>query len=348
MANVQKEKGFVGIAYDLFEQLFIRNFSIQQLRMLLLLVRFSYGFGKKVAKIKPQRLFELAYIYRCDIKEELKYLRQNKVIVCNFEYGEISINKNYDEWKIPYHKLFNEDDFVKLKRINFEAKELAKEFGYPDEVTPENVCATQTERFVDSKQNKKNVCPEQTEAFVNNKQSSTDNEICSPTTNKVVCPEQTEMFVDSKQEKAEKTDNERDTTSPIYNNREIYINNKDIYINKDNSSKEDLKIDPYINPYKKIFTEEYKKIFKRDCFLNNAQHLKLVEIATEIPNFKDLIPTLVLKFSKITFDFDGVKKQPGLRWLLEEGNWAGVLSGEFDSNNEEIQTKGNKNDGYNY
>ena len=70
--------------------------------------------------------------------------------------------------------------------------------------------------------------------------------------------------------------------------------------------------------------------------------------SNEIPNFKDLIPTLVLKFSKITFDFDGVKKQPGLRWLLEEGNWAGVLSGEFDNHIVENQTKGDKNDGYSY
>ena len=78
------------------------------------------------------------------------------------------------------------------------------------------------------------------------------------------------------------------------------------------------------------------------------QHTKLVEIAAEVPNFLELIPVLVLKFSKITFNFDGVKKKPGLRWLLEEGNWAGVLSGEFDAQIEGEQEGRKQNDGYNY
>lgn len=348
MANVQLENGYFKIANDLFEQFFIRDFTLKQLKVLLLIIRFSYGFHKKVVAVKPQRLFELAYIYRCDIKEELNYLKQNKVIICNFKLGEFQLNKNFDEWKIPYHKLFSEDDLAKLKKINLEAKQIAKDFGYSDEVTPEDVCETQTDEFVNYKQNEENVCEMQTEMFVNNKQNCTDKNESLQNTNKVVCEIQTEVFVNNKQTQAENTDSASDTTAPKY--REIIekYNNKDIYINKDNSSKEDFKIDPYINPYKKIFIEEYKKIFKRDCFLNNTQHLKLVEIAAEIPNFKDLIPTLVLKFSKITFDFDGVKKQPGLRWLLEEGNWAGVLSGEFDNHIVENQTKGDKNDGYSY
>ena len=335
MANPQKEKGFVGIAYDLFEQFFIRDFSVLQLKMLLLIVRFSYGFGKKVAKIKPQRLFELAYIYRCDIKEELKFLKQNKVIKYNLELGEIQLNKNFDEWKIPYHKLFNEDDLIRLKKINLDAKKLAKEFGYPDEVTPEDVCAEQTEVFADNKQI--------------SEQNTSQIEECLPITNKVVCAEQTEVFADNKQENAGNSSASVNTNTPIYKDIEV-IENTNIYIsnNEEVISKPIPKIDPYINPYKKKFTEEYKKIFHNDCYLNNMQHTKLVEIAAEVPNFLELIPVLVLKFSKITFNFDGVKKKPGLRWLLEEGNWAGVLSGEFDAQIEGEQEGRKQNDGYNY
>lgn len=39
---------------------------------------------------------------------------------------------------------------------------------------------------------------------------------------------------------------------------------------------------------------------------------------------------LLQKFSKVSFNFDGEVKKPGLRWLIEEGNWADVLSGNFD------------------
>lgn len=327
MANPQKEKGFVGIAYDLFEQFFIRDFSVLQLKMLLLIVRFSYGFGKKVAKIKPQRLFELAYIYRCDIKEELKYLRQNKVIKYNLELGEIQINKNYDEWKIPYHKLFNEDDLIRLKKINLDAKKLAKEFGHPDEVTPENVCAEQTEMFANNKQIEEGVvCPEQTSL---------------PTTNKVVCAEQTEVFADNKQTNAEKASGSIITNTPIYKDIEVIENNNTYICNTEEPKKLD---DPYLGKTQAAFCAEYQKVFKKSCYLNNKQRIALVEISADNPEFISLLPVLISKFSKIRFDFEGKKQGVGLRWLLEEGNWSGVLSGDFDSFMEEETTK--ENDGW--
>lgn len=286
MANVQLKNGYTKIVNNLLEQFFIRDFSPIQLRILLMLIRFSYGCNKKTAKIKPQNLFNTAYVYEGDIKRELKHLERNKVITCNFENKTFALNKNFDEWKISFHKLFDEEKFAKLLHINLS-------------------CGL------------------------------------------------SENLVDNEEMKAGNTDTESNSGTPKESiNKEKENNNNKYIYNPDDSlktTKEKIfKIDPYINPYKKIFTEEYEKIFKRDCFLNNAQHLKLVEIAAEIPNFKELIPTLVLKFSKITFDFDGVKKQPGLRWLLEDGNWAGVLSGEFDSNIEDTQIKGNKDDGYSY
>ena len=320
MANVQLKNGYTKIVNNLLEQFFIRDFSPIQLRILLMLIRFSYGCNKKTAKIKPQNLFNTAYVYEGDIKRELKHLERNKVITCNFENKTFALNKNFDEnfdeWKISFHKLFDEEKFAKLLHINLS-------------------CGL-SENLVDN---------EETE--------ETENETLLPSKENLSCG-LSENLVDNEEMKAGNTDAESNSGTPkesINKEKENNNNNKYIY-NPDDSlktTKEKIfKIDPYINPYKKIFTEEYEKIFKRDCFLNNAQHLKLVEIAAEIPNFKELIPTLVLKFSKITFDFDGVKKQPGLRWLLEDGNWAGVLSGEFDSNIEDTQIKGNKDDGYSY
>ena len=315
MANVQLKNGYTKIVNNLLEQFFIRDFSPIQLRILLMLIRFSYGCNKKTAKIKPQNLFNTAYVYEGDIKRELKHLERNKVITCNFENKTFALNKNFDEWKISFHKLFDEEKFAKLLHINLS-------------------CGL-SENLVDN---------EETE--------ETENETSLPSKENLSCG-LSENLVDNEEMKAGNTDAESNSGTPKESiNKEKENNNNKYIYNPDDSlktTKEKIfKIDPYINPYKKIFTEEYEKIFKRDCFLNNAQHLKLVEIAAEIPNFKELIPTLVLKFSKITFDFDGVKKQPGLRWLLEDGNWAGVLSGEFDSNIEDTQIKGNKDDGYSY
>ena len=312
MANVQLKNGYTKIVNNLLEQFFIRDFSPIQLRILLMLIRFSYGCNKKTAKIKPQNLFNTAYVYEGDIKRELKHLERNKVITCNFENKTFALNKNFDEWKISFHKLFDEEKFAKLLHINLS-------------------CGL-SENLVDN---------EETEGV--------ENETLLTSKKNLSCG-LSENLVDNEEMKAGNIDTESNSGVPKESiNKEKENNNKYIYNPDDSFNKEKIfKIDPYINPYKKIFTEEYEKIFKRDCFLNNAQHLKLVEIAAEIPNFKELIPTLVLKFSKITFDFDGVKKQPGLRWLLEDGNWAGVLSGEFDSNIEDTQIKGNKDDGYSY
>ena len=300
MANVQLENGYFKIAHELFEQFFIRDFTLKQLKVLLLLARFSYGFHKKVAVIKPQRMFELAYIYRCDIKEELKFLKQNKVITCNLELGEIQINKNYDEWKIPYHKLFNEEDLAKLKKLNLECKKIAKEFGHPDEVTPEIVSETQTD------------------LFANNKQQNTENTSASSNTQP---PKDREII-------------EKD------------INNTYIYDNTAEPQKEEPKKldDPYLGKTQAAFCAEYQKVFKKSCYLNNKQRIALVEINADNPEFVSLLPVLISKFSKIRFDFEGKKQGVGLRWLLEEGNWSGVLSGDFDSFMEEETTK--ENDGW--
>ena len=299
------KNGYFKFANDVFEQLFIREFTLLQLKMLLLIVRFSYGFHKRVAVIKPQRMFELAYIYRCDIKEELKYLKQNKVITCNFQLGEFSINKNYDEWKIPFHKLFNEEDIAKLKKLNFEAKNIAEIFEKPDEVTPEE---------------------------------------CLQKTNNFVCAEQTEPFVNNKQVNPETIDGE--SISGVSKDREIIEKDNNTYIynyKEEQKTEKRKKDDPFYGHIQKVFCEEYKKVFKRNCFLNYAQKMALVEIDYENPDFEENLPILIEKFSKIKFKIDGKEQKVGLRWLIEQGNWSGVLSGDFDgymeTDNETVEQK---------
>ena len=328
MANPQKEKGFVGIAYDLFEQFFIRDFSILQLKMLLLIVRFSYGFGKKVAKIKPQRLFELAYIYRCDVKEEIRYLRQNKVITCNFELGEIQINKNYDEWKIPYHKLFNEDDLARLKKINLEAKQLAKEFGYADEVTPENVCS------------------EQTDVFVENKQNSTEKNKCLPTTNNIVCGEQTDVFVENKHPNAENIGTGCNTSPSIYNNREYIENNNNIFINKEknNFQNSDKKNDPFINSYASQFKKTYKEIFGQSPYLLKDDLFNLAEIVSCIPDFEENLRIALEKLKNLKFP--EIDFKPNANWLLAKNHFASILNGEYDKYIEKTEPKYTRDEGW--
>ena len=114
MANVQLENGYIRIANDIFDQLISREFTLKQHKIINLILRFSYGFNKKHAFIDKKTFFELCGIYKGDIASDLKYLCINKVIFVEGNFYKI--NKNYDEWKIPYHKLFDEEKYSDLKR----------------------------------------------------------------------------------------------------------------------------------------------------------------------------------------------------------------------------------------
>ena len=307
MAKVQLKNGYTKIVNNLLEQFFIRDFSPIQLRILLMLIRFSYGCNKKTAKIKPQNLFNTAYVYECDIKRELKHLERNKVITCDYEEKVFSLNKNFDEWKISFHKLFDEEKFSKLLHINLSCGQ-SKNFVDNKEIEEAEEAETEETLFP----SKKNLSCGQSKNFADNKEIEAGNANSESTSN---LPKE-----------SIKKDKENNNTY-IYDNKEIQKKKKD---------------DPYTGKIQALFSAEYKKVFGKSCFLNNAQRLALVDIDFDNPDFKENLPVLIEKFSKIKFNFDGKVQKVGLRWLLEDGNWSGVLSGDFDNNIEDEK----ENDGW--
>ena len=307
MAKVQLKNGYTKIVNNLLEQFFIRDFSPIQLRILLMLIRFSYGCNKKTAKIKPQNLFNTAYVYEGDIKRELKHLERNKVITCNYEEKIFSLNKNFDEWKISFHKLFDEEKFSKLLHINLSCG-LSKNLVDNKEIEEAEEAETSETSFP----SKKNLSCGLSKNLVDNKEIEAGNADSESTSN---LPKE-----------SIKKDKENNNTY-IYDNKEIQKKKKD---------------DPYTGKIQALFSAEYKKVFGKSCFLNNAQRLALVDIDFDNPDFEENLPILIEKFSKIKFNFDGKVQKVGLRWLLEDGNWSGVLSGDFDNNIEDEK----ENDGW--
>ena len=273
-----------------------------------MLIRFSYGCNKKTAKIKPQNLFNTAYVYECDIKRELKHLERNKVITCDYEEKVFSLNKNFDEWKISFHKLFDEEKFSKLLHINLSCGQ-SKNFADNKEIEEAEEAETEETLFP----SKKNLSCGQSKNFADNKEIEAGNADSESTSN---LPKE-----------SIKKDKENNNNTYIYDNKEIQKKKKD---------------DPYTGKIQALFSAEYKKVFGKSCFLNNAQRLALVDIDFDNPDFKENLPVLIEKFSKIKFNFDGKVQKVGLRWLLEDGNWSGVLSGDFDNNIEDEK----ENDGW--
>jgi hypothetical protein len=104
MANPQPNDAHGVIAHDIQENLITRNFTEQQLKIIYLIIRLSWGCGLKAWQYNSYRDFEAIGIYKSDIAGHLRYLSNNRVIEWVEKYNLLIFNKDYDEWKIPINK----------------------------------------------------------------------------------------------------------------------------------------------------------------------------------------------------------------------------------------------------
>lgn len=301
MADVKLKNGYFKIAHKLFEQLFIREFSLKQIRVILLILRLSYGFHKKYAIIKPKSRFNFANLHNPDINKILNELIDKKVLLKVAE-DAYSINKDYDVWEIPYHKFYDEKKFIDLQGLQFISETL----------TPD-VSETLTEGLVNHSQK-----PEKSKRNTNNDVSET-------------LTKNENLLVNHSQEQPENADSESDINPPKYISKDNikYIIKYTIKGDEEENNKKNTpKIDPYFNnPVADKFKAEYKKIFKKsDCYLDNFKLNKLLEINSDNPEFLNLLPEILTKYSKLNF----TNGKPSLKWLIIEGGWAGILNGEYD------------------
>lgn len=88
------------------------------------------------------------------------------------------------------------------------------------------------------------------------------------------------------------------------------------------------KPDPYINKTNSIFIEEYQKVFNSKPYLMANQRNKLAELAAEIKNFTDTVPTVLEKLKNVEFSLPNFTAN--YIWLLTDDNYIKVLSGTYD------------------
>lgn len=102
---------------------------------------------------------------------------------------------------------------------------------------------------------------------------------------------------------------------------------KDKEIKKENKVEKVKKLDPYINPIKSFFLEEYQKVFGNKPMLSNQDCNRLVELAADNSDIRELIPLAIARLKCINFGDIGFK--PTANWLLKENNFERVINGEF-------------------
>lgn len=123
MANPQLEDGFVRLANELTEALYRTKFNGTQFRILLAVIRCTYGFNKKEHEMSDNFIAEATGINARQVKRELKKLINSKVLIVTNEgsYTEprkIMINKYYNQWGIESENTVpNESDNIDKANI---------------------------------------------------------------------------------------------------------------------------------------------------------------------------------------------------------------------------------------
>ncbi|GEM_PF-2549327 len=101
--NVQLENGYTKIANELLEVIYRTGFNATQLKIILCLIRYTYGFGRKEHEISISFLSKATGISRRYISSELNKLIDAKVIITVENYSvtssrKLSLNKDYSQW----------------------------------------------------------------------------------------------------------------------------------------------------------------------------------------------------------------------------------------------------------
>ena len=103
MASPQCENGYTKIANEIMEALMqYNNLPKEQMRVLLCIIRASYGWGTKSINISHQEIADQTGISRPGVTRAITHLVSNKVLKCTkqdtLRCNCLEFNKNYDEW----------------------------------------------------------------------------------------------------------------------------------------------------------------------------------------------------------------------------------------------------------
>lgn len=118
MANPQPTDSHLRMSHAIIEELLMRDFTKRQRSILDLILRLSWGCGKKYAIIPRLKDFELCGVSRTKIKAELEYLTNARVIEWDRYENRFMFCKDYDSWKISIVLNYDRELLNHLIHIN--------------------------------------------------------------------------------------------------------------------------------------------------------------------------------------------------------------------------------------
>jgi len=109
MASPQTENGYTKIANELLDAVICFPFTRREYKIVLAVIRMTYGYNKTSDFITNWRLHKMTGISNQHVSNTLKSLHERKVLTINKtlrvirgqEVREIGLNKNYSQWFDP-------------------------------------------------------------------------------------------------------------------------------------------------------------------------------------------------------------------------------------------------------
>lgn len=96
MANPQKENGYTQIANEILEHLSLAGINGSEYRILLVVIRKTYGFQKKKDRISITQFEKSTLMNRPQAIDTIKSLLEKRIL--KKDNNQFVFNKNYEEW----------------------------------------------------------------------------------------------------------------------------------------------------------------------------------------------------------------------------------------------------------
>ena len=116
--------GFTKLDNDLLRVILTSDFTKRQQNILLLIIRFSYGYQKRYAVLKKKD-FSAAGVSPYCIKDELKKLVQMRVISSDPPHDALWINEDFSEWAVE----ISGESVRRMSRISGAGQGICKGFS---------------------------------------------------------------------------------------------------------------------------------------------------------------------------------------------------------------------------
>lgn len=126
MVSPQKEDGFVAVANEIWDALSQVKLSQNEWQVLRLVLRMSYGCGKKVCFVEAWADFDYcAGVHKSSVRDVLVSLETKRILAVDWYFKAIAFNKDYETWLVQKHSRFRDDRYASLLRKNLQRSEIA-------------------------------------------------------------------------------------------------------------------------------------------------------------------------------------------------------------------------------